>query len=71
MAAAAVKDAVKEVVKEKKTHDRFIPNRFEMDVAAQEFQKKTVNKYLDGDELAYQQEIAKACGVRVNLYRWP
>ncbi|KAJ3411245.1 ubiquitin-protein transferase activating protein [Chytridiales sp. JEL 0842] len=65
-----------------KQYDRFIPNRLAMDIPSSQYQvtqavKDSIaastssttgnnTKYLDAAALAYQEEIAKACGVDIN-----
>ena len=54
--------------KKAKTYDRFIPDRQIMDMASSQFNIKESQrvKTLDADALAYQEKMAKACGVAID-----
>ncbi|KAJ2767039.1 WD repeat-containing protein slp1, partial [Coemansia nantahalensis] len=49
-------------------YDRFIPNRSAMDIASSQFSiaRADADAPLDGATAAYQEEIARACGVSIN-----
>ncbi|KAI8325026.1 WD40 repeat-like protein [Martensiomyces pterosporus] len=49
-------------------YDRFIPNRGAMDMASSQFNiaRSDGERSLDGATMAYQEEVARACGVALN-----